>query len=429
MTAFDVKAYESTAKRLVETRDFSDEANQQLKIYNATMRINRLELLKSKIGLHLLEMSDDVSKAISGHATDAIIETYRRQAGILGDSVDIDVWKKAQEIVKGSFNGADFSERIWGRLEARIVGNTNILYAEISKLLESYLINGKGSIELARALRDKFNSTRYEAERLARTEIRRMQTATQVDFMNENGITQYKFIAEPTACTICRPLDDEVFELSEMQIGTNASPIHPNCRCSITPYVDRGAENGIIKNIEMPSDALNIDGFDQRIFDEASKALRDFEAKYDLHLDELVVKALGKDNESVPFQFQTDSSGGKGKMILAINSDFSFGSYEDFSEKVSGWYDKGYLASKNVADLVRHEMAHVLTYQGVQPNRWQTFDSELREEFVAGISGYADRTRDGAEAIAEAFVRDWNGEKIPAAAEYLLRDHIEKWRR
>lgn len=239
VSAHDVKSFESRAKKLVETKDFSELANKQLRLYNATMQINRLEMLKSRIGLHLLELSDDVSQEMRQDAFDRILETYERQAGILGDSVKIDTWKKAEQIVKGSFDGADFSERIWGKVETRIVGNTNVLYAEISKLLEQYLINGKGSIKLAPALKERFNTSTYEAERLARTEIRRMQTSAQVDFMQENGVTQYKFIAEPTACHICRPLDDKVFDLEKMMVGTNASPMHPNCRCSITPYIDR----------------------------------------------------------------------------------------------------------------------------------------------------------------------------------------------
>lgn len=235
----DVQAFQSTAKRMVEKKDFSELANKQLRLYNATMRINRLEMLKSRIGLNLLELSDDVSKEMRQETFDRILETYERQAGILGDSVKIDTHKKAEQIVKGSFDGADFSERIWGKVETRIIGNTNVLYAEISKLLEQYLINGKGSIKLAPALKERFNTSTYEAERLARTEIRRMQTSAQVDFMQQNGIKKYRYIAEPTACHICRPLDNKVFDLVDLQVGINAAPCHPNCRCSITPYVDR----------------------------------------------------------------------------------------------------------------------------------------------------------------------------------------------
>lgn len=55
---FDVKAFEREAKRLVESKDFSANANKQLKIYNATMKINRLEYLKAQVGLELVKVTN-----------------------------------------------------------------------------------------------------------------------------------------------------------------------------------------------------------------------------------------------------------------------------------------------------------------------------------------------------------------------------------
>lgn len=228
---FDVKAFESTAARMVKERDFSDKANKQLKIYNAKMRINRLELLKAKINTYLVMAGDDAVKTITDYAKNQLMEEYRRQAGILGESVDADVWKKVDQIVNASYKGARFSTRIWRYISQ--------LRTSIGKLLQDYIVSGKGSIELARGLRKAFDVTKYQSENLARTEIRRMQTAVQVDFMKEHSITQYKFIAEPTACAKCKPLNGKVFELSKLQIGLNASPIHNMCRCSVTPYIDR----------------------------------------------------------------------------------------------------------------------------------------------------------------------------------------------
>jgi hypothetical protein len=36
----------------------------------------------------------------------------------------------------------------------------------------------------------------------------------------------------------CAGLDGKHFKVSEMEIGKNAPPLHPNCRCSIAPYED-----------------------------------------------------------------------------------------------------------------------------------------------------------------------------------------------
>ena len=47
----------------------------------------------------------------------------------------------------------------------------------------------------------------------------------------------------------------------------------------------------------------------------------------------------------------------------------------------------------------------------------------------AGISEYADRSKDGRECLAEAFVRYRNGEWIPDEARKLIRKYILHWRR
>ena len=41
----DIEEYERLAKKYVKDKDFSDRANQEMRLYNATMKINRLEML------------------------------------------------------------------------------------------------------------------------------------------------------------------------------------------------------------------------------------------------------------------------------------------------------------------------------------------------------------------------------------------------
>ena len=75
-------------------------------------------------------------------------------------------------------------------------------------------------------------------------------------------------------------------------------------------------------------------------------------------------------------------------------------------------------------------MAHVLTFQGCKtPEEYQRLHSKIKSAFIPGISGYADRTKDGTESLAEAFVRYKNGEKIPIKARWMIRQYIERWKK
>lgn len=227
----DVKAFARKAKRYVKAKDFSKTANEELRLYNVTMRVNRLELLKSQIGLELIALSDDLDKYTADLLTNEGIAEAKRQAGILGETI-FDGYKDFVEaVVNGSFHSATFSERIWGNMEA--------FKAELDKLLVQTVTQGKNPRDMARKLRNLFDSSKYEAERLMRTESARVQTEIQNQSYKKYGIEEYEYIAEPTACLVCLPLNGKIFKVEDLSPGQNAGPMHANCRCSTAPYVDR----------------------------------------------------------------------------------------------------------------------------------------------------------------------------------------------
>lgn len=88
---------------------------------------------------------------------------------------------------------------------------------------------------------------------------------------------------------------------------------------------------------------------------------------------------------------------------------------------------RGVLASKNCEDLIYHEAAHFITFQDFQSfYDFRIKEVEVRKKFISGVSGYADATDDGAETIAEAFVRRKNGDKISDSVAALLDKYIKR---
>ena len=227
----EVKAFARKAKKYVKEKDFSQTANDELRLYNVTMRVNRLELLKSQIGLELIALSDDLDKYTADLLTKEGLAEATRQAGILGETI-FDGYKDfVDSVVNGSFHSATFSQRIWG--------NMQVFKAELDKLIVQTITQGKNPKDMARKLRNLFESSKYEAERLMRTESARVQSEIQKQSYNKYHIDEYEYIAEPTACKICLPLNGKIFKTNTMAPGNNASPMHANCRCSTVPHVER----------------------------------------------------------------------------------------------------------------------------------------------------------------------------------------------
>lgn len=228
----DIEEYARKAAKYVKTKDFTKEANDAMKIYNLTMKVNRLELLKADLGLELAKGHSKIYQLFYKALKKRSIDEFKRQSGILGKTVQNNT-KLANSIVNASFHNATFSDRIWM--------HQDLLKNDLNKLLQIGLIQGKNPKTLATELRKRFNVKQSDAERLMQTELARVQTDAQKKSYIENGFDEYEYIAcgSSDVCDVCKALDGKHFKIKDMMPGLNAPPMHPRCHCSTAPSVDR----------------------------------------------------------------------------------------------------------------------------------------------------------------------------------------------
>lgn len=242
VSKLDIEAYAEKAKRYVKyahsdndaikAQAFTERANEEMRIYNLTMKINRLELLKANINLELLKMSSAEEYFMREKLTAAARAEYKRQAGILGETVAFNA-ASLKSVVNASFLNAVWSDRLWT--------NQAALRAELNTLLNRGIIQGKNPKVLARELKKKFDVSTSDAERLMITELGRIQIEVQKDAFNQLEVEEYEYIAEPDACPKCSPLNGQVFKVADMDPGINAPVRHPRCRCSTAAISGRDA--------------------------------------------------------------------------------------------------------------------------------------------------------------------------------------------
>lgn len=226
----EINKYKSKAKRYVKEKNFTQRANEEMRLYNVTMRINRLELLKANIHLELLALTSEEQRILLDELTKVTRAEFKRQSAILGMTLKYNE-KMIKDIVNSSFFNATWSDRLWD--------NQDALRAELDRLLNRGIVQGLNPRELARELRKQFDTNTYNSERLLRTELARVQTDVFEDTMEQTGAEQFEWIAEPTACKICSKLDGQIFDKDELEIAVTAPPAHPNCMCGLALYVDR----------------------------------------------------------------------------------------------------------------------------------------------------------------------------------------------
>lgn len=235
----DVEKFASKAKRYVKNKDFSSEANRTLKLYNLTMRVNRLELLKANIGLELISLFNDLNIYFNTNLRDIALEEFKRQSGILGLYTPKNGYDSlVDKIVNNSIQDRKyptFSQSLWQYQSE--------LKADLDKILVRGITQGKNPKTFAKELKalmtdaGKENAT-FNANRLLISETTKIQSDVQSESYENAGIDEYEYIAEPSACKICSELDGKVFKTKDKESGVNAPGMHPFCKCSTAPRVD-----------------------------------------------------------------------------------------------------------------------------------------------------------------------------------------------
>ena len=249
VTQADIKAFEREAKQAVKDadkmrqelgrnptrKDFTNELNDHMTVYNATMRINRLEYLKSSAAMSLMDANVKVQGEMTAELRKKYLAEYKRQAGILGMSLNQPNAKWTMNKVMAQLDGVTFSDRIWRNMDS--------LKARLDVILTGGTIGGQNSSVLARRLRSEVSDlfqhqAKYVTERIARTESTRVIGAAQLDSYKDAGLEYTKWIAEASACDFCEDIahgglhGEGVYKLDKVP----AYPHHPNCMCSLAGW-------------------------------------------------------------------------------------------------------------------------------------------------------------------------------------------------
>lgn len=229
VSKMDVQEFAEMAAKYVKEKDFSDRANEELRLYNLTMRVNYQQLLMYQIALESCATADELDKFMQDKLEGRTLDEIKRQVGILGESL-LDQADLVHSIVNASFHNATFSDRIWA--------NQAMLRANLSNILTNALIQGRNPRDYIKDIRKVFDVSRGQAERLLRTELARVQSEAQLKSYEKAEFDEYIFHALGDACPVCAALDGEHFKVKDAEPGINISPMHPNCRCSTGPYMD-----------------------------------------------------------------------------------------------------------------------------------------------------------------------------------------------
>jgi SPP1 gp7 family putative phage head morphogenesis protein len=149
-------------------------------------------------------------------------------------------------LLQDPWSGANYSQRIWG--------NTDILADSLSEILGGAMLSGQSMELTAKQIRDRFNVSKYYAERLIRTETNHFNNEVDAMAYEEMGLDKYVFVATLDSRTseICQLMDNKVFKFTEREAGINYPPLHPNCRSKTRAYLGAEEEKNLQRRARNP---------------------------------------------------------------------------------------------------------------------------------------------------------------------------------
>ena len=146
-----------------------------------------------------------------------------------------------QKTLDYPWSGAMFSDRLWQDKE-RLGRNLRVG-------LTQSMILGEGIPQITDRINKGIDTARYNAERVARTETKRVTYCAHDDAYKDTGVEELRYRCanggDSRTCQYCRDDNGKVFKRGEEP----TLPRHPNCRCVYIPVVSDTFEDNELNEL------------------------------------------------------------------------------------------------------------------------------------------------------------------------------------
>jgi SPP1 gp7 family putative phage head morphogenesis protein len=221
---------------LITDSDLKKEVLIRLEAPAYGFRLSRVKAMQNYIIAELNKISDQENQIDGNHLANVYENSYYRNiydtAPQINASFSMISAQVINETLKSSWLGENYSERVWK--------NTHVLAQEASDIIQSGITSGRSIKQMQDELADVMDVGKYVAERLIRTETNYFHNQAEMQSYKSMGVEEYIFLAtlDSRTCARCGALDKKIFKVSDIIVGVNYPPLHPNDRCVTTANVE-----------------------------------------------------------------------------------------------------------------------------------------------------------------------------------------------
>jgi len=216
--------------------------NTEIRNLSNRVRITRYQALLTEIRAHIDMLFGYKYTGYEPRTTNLLSNIYEQsyyrskydiQTGLgVGRSFSSLNQRATTEAINYPWSGANYSDRIWEQ-KAKLVNN-------LRNTITQGMVQGQSIYKMTSALKERMDVGYTNAQRLVRTESNHVLNNGTLRAYKEDGIERYEYLAilDSRTSSICRSLDNKVFNVSEAKTGVNLPSMHVNCRSTTAAYFE-----------------------------------------------------------------------------------------------------------------------------------------------------------------------------------------------
>ena len=250
----DPTSYDQMLKRL-KAGAKGEERKELLKELEAPAyryRINKLQDSQKNLDVMMREVYKREKEVNTLTYIDVAYDSYfnsiynlheRTSIAFSFENIDPEVIDK---LLNSKWSGKNYSERIWD--------NTQNLADSVKEEMLMGVLTGKSEKQMADTIVEKFAVGAYNSRRLICTESDFISNALDMEAYREADIEMVRFCAvhDMKTSPICQTHDHSTIPLDKAVQGVNVPPLHPNCRSSTEPVINKALEAKMERRVRDP---------------------------------------------------------------------------------------------------------------------------------------------------------------------------------
>ena len=206
---------------------------------SARFRISNTQAMRTQAQAVCSKIANEEYKLFTDSLTKSINSAYMRTQYDLQVGLGLS-WKTTgiskrvlKQLLNEDWSGANYRTRIMGRYSD--LGN------ELSTLMLEGMLGGRSQEQLVEEMQHQFAMDARDARRLLVTETTYVVNAAELERYKEWGTKEYIYMAvlDLKTSDICATLDGMVIDVKHAKADKNFPPMHPNCRSTTAPIVNR----------------------------------------------------------------------------------------------------------------------------------------------------------------------------------------------